>query len=314
MRRRIVRATVLIAVVCFATAAFAFSIGPLPSKTGAPSVAGRPAEPLCTQCHQGNAPNSPGGMLEILDVPERYEPGVTYPMRVRLTFGDHPELTVPKWGFQITSVHAGTGRGIGGWVHSPELKVVSATSASWPGRQYLEHGGDWTSDTASVHYGDMGPVEWQFAWTAPPLDSGAVYFFAAGNAANGDGCSFCGGDFIFTARDTILPPDTIAVDVPWPSNEPFVNLLEAPSPNPFNQCVDLSFTVASSGHVDLSIYDVQGRKVRTLMKGWHEAGPGSSFWNGKQDDGAAAANGVYFVRLRAPGLERPMVHRLTLSR
>lgn len=313
MRRGIVRAITLVGLVTFASIAFAYSTGPPASRTGAPAIAGRPAEMLCTICHMGNTPNNPLGLLEILDTPRTYEPGAVYAMRVRLGFTGHPAGTEPKWGFEITSVQATTGRGIGTWIPSNGLQIVNASSPSFPGRQYLEHGGDWQGDTASVHYGDPGPVEWHFSWQAPPGDSGAVLFFAAGNAANGDGCSFCGGDFIFTTRDTMLPPDTVTVDVPPIAIARF-NWLGLPNPNPFNQCVDLSFEIAKAGPIHFSIYDVQGRSIRTLLRGWHDAGPGAAFWNGKRDDGTQASNGVYFVRLIAPGVPKPLVQRLTLAR
>jgi FlgD Ig-like domain len=307
LRQRILRVAPVVGFLCYAAVAFAFSHGPDASRTGAPAVAGRPAELLCTQCHLGSPINDPAGKLEILDLPDQYEPGVNYPMRLRLSFSDHLPEDIPRWGFQITAVQASTGRGVGLWMFPIDLQVKPATNqTSWPGRLYLEHTFD------ALHEGDPGPVEWSFSWTAPPGDSGAVYFFAAGNAANGDGCSTCGGDHIFTARDTLLSSSIVGVPIVPVSYSP-ENVLEAPSPNPMKQCVDLPFSIARSGHVDLSIYDVQGRKVRTLTRGWHDAGPGAGFWNGKREDGTVAANGVYFVRLIAPGLQRPLVRRLTLA-
>jgi len=59
---------------------------------------------------------------------------------------------------------------------------------------------------------------------------------------------------------------------------------------------------------------VQGRKVKTLFTGHHDVGPGFAFWDGKREDGLQAGNGVYFVRLSAPGLSRPLVRKVTLAR
>jgi hypothetical protein len=306
MRRRIVRAVAIAGLVTFASIAFAFSTGPPASRTGAPAVAGRPAEQLCVVCHSTNPPNNPLGLLEILDLPESYSPGQVYPMRIRLSFTGHPPEAQFKWGFQVTSVSGSTGRGVGTWLPSPGLKVIPATSPSFPGRWYIEHG----DDPLTVHEGDPGPVEWQFSWQAPPGDSGAVYVFAAGNSANGDGTNQ--GDFIFTARDTMLAPTVTAVIPPF--DIVCVNWLGNPTPNPFKQCVDLSFEIARAGPMDLSIYDVQGRAVRRIVHGWHESGPGAAFWDGRKNDGTLAANGVYFARLSAPDLRKPMVKRLTLAR
>jgi flagellar hook assembly protein FlgD len=52
-------------------------------------------------------------------------------------------------------------------------------------------------------------------------------------------------------------------------------------------------------HVTLSVFDVAGRRVRTLVDGWMRAGPHSSRWDGRDDGGRAVASGVYFARLEA---------------
>ncbi|UCH85834.1 MAG: T9SS type A sorting domain-containing protein [Candidatus Latescibacterota bacterium] len=74
------------------------------------------------------------------------------------------------------------------------------------------------------------------------------------------------------------------------------------TPNPFNPSTTIRFDVpAAGGHVDLRIYDVSGRLVRTLVDGTVPAGEQSVVWDGRDNRGAHVTAGVYFYRLLAPG-------------
>jgi flagellar hook assembly protein FlgD len=50
--------------------------------------------------------------------------------------------------------------------------------------------------------------------------------------------------------------------------------------------------------VDLGVFDLQGRKVATLVRGTLEAGNYTHAWNGLDDSGRSAGSGVYFYRLK----------------
>jgi len=76
-------------------------------------------------------------------------------------------------------------------------------------------------------------------------------------------------------------------------------------PNPFNPKTTLAFTVpADAGRVTLTIHNVNGQVVRTLVDGELGAGPHSVLWEGTDGDGHALASGVYFARLSAGGQTR----------
>jgi hypothetical protein len=295
--------------------AFAFSTGPPLSRTGAPAIGGKPAEQLCTVCHNLNPPNDGLGQVQILDLPLSYVPGQVYPLRVRLGSSATQDYPERKWGFQMTAVYQSNGLGAGTW-NIPETPpdslrrdtYLSGSASTWRTRVYITH------TSPATRKGHPSPVEWSFAWVAPPVDSGTVIFLVAGNAANGDSSSSGTDDHIYTGRDTVLSP-SLAVDVPPPVRERFITAIEPPFPNPMTwTCVDVSYTIERSGHVDLALFDPQGRRIRTLVRGWREAGPGASFWDGKREDGSQAANGVYFIRMRAPGEARTLSRRLVLAR
>jgi len=68
-------------------------------------------------------------------------------------------------------------------------------------------------------------------------------------------------------------------------------------PNPFNQTTKIGFTLARSGYVILSIYDLLGRKIRTLASQNLSSGYKSVLWDGKNDSGEDVASGIYFYRI-----------------
>jgi hypothetical protein len=84
-------------------------------------------------------------------------------------------------------------------------------------------------------------------------------------------------------------------------------------PNPFSARSSLSFTLPTQGRVWLEIFDVRGRRVRTLAEGEGlGAGLHARSWDGRDEEGRALAAGVYFARLRGGG--RIMSRKLALLR
>jgi hypothetical protein len=69
------------------------------------------------------------------------------------------------------------------------------------------------------------------------------------------------------------------------------------SPNPFRESTTISAHFAESANVDLSVFDVAGRRVTTLASGPRNPGEGIFVWNGTDDGGRRVAAGVYFCRL-----------------
>ena len=79
---------------------------------------------------------------------------------------------------------------------------------------------------------------------------------------------------------------------------PAVDRLGGCFPNPFNPVTKISFELASPTVVDLKIYDLQGRLVRTLMTGeMVVTGKHETEWNGRDERGGKVATGVYLYRL-----------------
>ncbi len=72
-------------------------------------------------------------------------------------------------------------------------------------------------------------------------------------------------------------------------------------PNPFSSATRLSFVLPRPGPVDLRVFGVDGREVRTLVHDVRAAGLHSSIWDGRDARGARVPAGVYFLRLEASG-------------
>ncbi|MFH1278460.1 MAG: C25 family cysteine peptidase [Candidatus Eisenbacteria bacterium] len=73
------------------------------------------------------------------------------------------------------------------------------------------------------------------------------------------------------------------------------------TPNPFNPTTTIHFDLPKPAVVELSIYDITGRRVATLVSGKLEAGRHEAVWTGRGVDGQAAGSGLYFSRLKADG-------------
>jgi hypothetical protein len=77
--------------------------------------------------------------------------------------------------------------------------------------------------------------------------------------------------------------------------------LSAPRPNPFPNETRFSLTLAGDAPADVSIYDVDGRRVASLYHGDLRAGTHEFTWQGRSADGSSMQSGVYFVRARVAG-------------
>ena len=67
--------------------------------------------------------------------------------------------------------------------------------------------------------------------------------------------------------------------------------------NPFNQTTAITFSLPSESPVNLSIYNVTGQRIRTLVNTTTPAGFHTVNWNGRDANGRAAASGLYLYRI-----------------
>jgi len=69
-------------------------------------------------------------------------------------------------------------------------------------------------------------------------------------------------------------------------------------PNPFNPTTTISFSIPNESNVELSIYNIKGQKIKTLVSAHVSAGKHSIVWNGDDESGKPVSSGVYFYKFR----------------
>ncbi len=83
-------------------------------------------------------------------------------------------------------------------------------------------------------------------------------------------------------------------------------------PNPFNPRTTIEFELAAGSRVDLGVYDLAGRRVAQVARGYFEAGSHKVVWNGEGTTGGPLASGTYYCRLSVQG--KNQVRKMVLVR
>jgi len=73
------------------------------------------------------------------------------------------------------------------------------------------------------------------------------------------------------------------------------------APNPFNPSTKISYELQDAGPVDLAVYDLGGRWLRTLVAETLAAGPHQATWNGYDDSGARVPSGTSIAGTETAG-------------
>jgi PKD repeat protein len=110
---------------------------------------------------------------------------------------------------------------------------------------------------------------------------------------SGDGNHLSVGDIAWVAGTPFLPTSSFDKPVPLRFS------LSQGSPNPFRTTTAIAYSLSEGAHVELSLYDISGREVRTLHRGMQQPGHYSVVWDGRSDDDQEVPSGVYFCRIEA---------------
>ena len=81
-------------------------------------------------------------------------------------------------------------------------------------------------------------------------------------------------------------------------------------PNPFDQNMTIALSLRATGPASVGVFDVAGRKVRSLVQGVQPAGERLVTWDGRDDSGSRLGAGVYMLRLDAGGHSETRAVRL----
>lgn len=108
--------------------------------------------------------------------------------------------------------------------------------------------------------------------------------------------------FVITG-DESYSPNSETTPVSIEDKEEFIlndnYVLNNSYPNPFNPETNISYVLPKAGNVKLTIYDITGREIATLVDNYQPAGNHKLTWNAKDSNGRQLASGVYFARMEA---------------
>ncbi|RLC46102.1 MAG: hypothetical protein DRH57_06735, partial [Candidatus Cloacimonadota bacterium] len=132
------------------------------------------------------------------------------------------------------------------------------------------------------------------------------YFTVVGNV-DGDDISFrlYDGKSVYESAETITftndnvvgtPDNPITISMST-DKVPDVFKLTQNYPNPFNPDTKIAYQLPVASNVEISIYNIKGERVRTLVSGKKEAGYHSVIWNGKDNNNRTVSSGIYFYRI-----------------
>jgi hypothetical protein len=143
-----------------------------------------------------------------------------------------------------------------------------------------------------------------------PLPAGiylavAAYQSPDAGALSGQAPAGNGNGNVDAAEYVYFPLGLTGID-PEPRTATFpARLLLLPAhPNPFSSTTDIRFSLANSRELSLGIYDVSGRRVRTLGGGVVSEGRHSLPWDGKDEDGLQVSPGIYVIRADGSGSQQ----------
>jgi len=150
------------------------------------------------ECHNSFRLNDGDGELSIEGLPAEYEPGEIYNLTINL---HNPNSS--RWGFEITALTEQELRG-GNFI----LVNDRETELSDPGGQEPQY----VKQLRQGTFAGNRSASWRVDWQAPEIETGTIWFFAAGNAANNNGSP--AGDYIYAISQQINeaeppPPDDV---------------------------------------------------------------------------------------------------------
>lgn len=79
---------------------------------------------------------------------------------------------------------------------------------------------------------------------------------------------------------------------------PFVFAVKQNYPNPFNPRTTISFTLDQPGYTRLTVYNILGQRLTTLLSEEMAAGEHVVIWDGRSEAGEPVSSGVYFYAIQ----------------
>jgi hypothetical protein len=75
-------------------------------------------------------------------------------------------------------------------------------------------------------------------------------------------------------------------------------------PNPFNQDTQIVFQIPNACHLKLTVFNLNGERIRTIVNEIKPAGKYRVTWDGKADNGETISSGIYIIKMKSDGFEK----------
>jgi hypothetical protein len=124
--------------------------------------------------------------------------------------------------------------------------------------------------------------------------SAMEYAFTDRNVDYGRAYAYRLSDVAVTGKVTAHVPLSVSVTADVP---PETTIMEKAYPNPFNPETFISYRLSENTRVEISVFDMLGRRVRILHNGYQPAGRYHVYWNGTDETGQKAPSGGYVIRM-----------------
>jgi hypothetical protein len=83
-------------------------------------------------------------------------------------------------------------------------------------------------------------------------------------------------------------------------------------PNPYNPETNIEYNLKSSSQVSITIYNVQGKLLKSLTDDYQQSGTYTIKWNGLNESGSQVPSGVYFITISAG--DETLNHRIVMMK
>ncbi len=160
----------------------------------------------------------------------------------------------------------------------------------------------WESISGALQFSSSGPADISHVLAVGPMTIPAAQFEEVGFA-------LIGGDNLADLQANAEAAQALwnslfVTDIGDPPSNPVPQTFKLAQnfPNPFNPTTKIQYQIPSGAgtpEVTLEIYDIVGRKVRTLVQKRQSAGVYTVRWDGRNQRGVPVASGIYVYRIRA---------------
>jgi len=128
---------------------------------------------------------------------------------------------------------------------------------------------------------------------------GATYAFTDYDVIDGVTYYYWLEDVDLNGNSTMQGPITAKLTSEEEEKAPTVFSLAQNHPNPFNATTEIRYGLPLESEINLTIYNLMGQKVRTLVNEHQSAGYKIVNWDGKNEKGQEVSSGIYFCRIKA---------------